>query len=57
VGQETGISISSSGAYCCEPKMSGSPGLPLARSRQMVNLMAQAGSNSTKSEMRSTGMR
>ena len=29
----TGTSISSSGAYCCAPKMSGSPGLPLGRSR------------------------
>ena len=29
----TGTSISSSGAYCCAPKMSGSPGLPLGRVR------------------------
>jgi len=28
-----GTSMSSSGAYCCAPKMSGSPGLPLGRER------------------------
>src|SRR6266851_7455685 len=49
MGQEpTGMGRSKRGAYCWAPKTSRSPGLPLGRSRRMVNLMARAGSYSTK---------
>src|SRR4029077_137718 len=43
-----GISTSNSGAYCWEPKRSLSPMLPLGRSRRIVNLIALAGSKTTK---------
>ncbi len=46
-----GMGRSKSGAYCWAPKTSRSPGLPLGRSRRMVNLMAGAGSYSTKAVM------
>lgn len=42
-------SMSRKGAYCWAPKISGSPALPLGRSRLIVNLIALAGSNITKS--------
>src|SRR5207247_9661288 len=48
-----GTSESRSGAYCCDPKTPGSPGLPLGCNLAIVNLMALAGSNSTKCEIRS----
>src|SRR3989442_5920574 len=51
----TGIGKSNSGAYCWAPKTSRSPGLPLGRSRRIVNLIASAGSNSTNAVIRSRG--
>src|SRR6516165_10231573 len=53
---ESGIGKSKSGAYCCAPNTSRSPGLPLGRSRRIVNLIASAGSNSTNSVRRSREM-
>ena len=38
--QMSRTSTSRKGAYCCAPKMSASPGLPLGRRRRMVNLIA-----------------
>src|SRR5690606_8627175 len=49
-----GTRTDSSGGYCWQPKTSLSPWPPLAASRFRVNLMANAGSNSTKSVMRSS---
>src|SRR5690606_5052128 len=54
--ETTGTAMSSRGAYCCAPKMSLSPGLPLGRSRRIVNLIALAGSKVTKSVMRDSAM-
>src|SRR5207244_4408271 len=50
-----GIGKSNSGAYCWAPKTSRSPGLPLGRSRRIVNLIANAGSNSTNAVICSRG--
>src|SRR5262245_5131293 len=47
-----GISTSKSGAYCCAPNRSASPAQPLGRRRRMVNLIAFAGSKTTKSVTR-----
>ncbi len=52
-----GTSTPNRGAYCCEPNTSCSPGEPDGRSRLIVNLIALAGSNTTKSVMRSRGIR
>ena len=52
----TGTSRSSSGAYIWLPMTSVSPGLPLGRSRRMVNLTAWAGSKAVKVTMRSGSM-
>src|SRR5262245_1274051 len=49
----SGIGKSNSGAYCWAPNTSRSPGLPLGRSRLIVNLIASAGSNSTNAVRRS----
>src|SRR6185369_10478748 len=51
-----GTITSNSGGYCCAPNTSCSPGLPLGFSRLIVNLMAFAGSNTTKSVMRAASM-